>query len=236
MLLSAAQFGYRVSLEGQLQTLPKSWWSGPQGSRPSSSCWGGPATRPTAAPGAGEGRDAPPCPGSRSVSPGAVSGLSGWAPGERIDNREPDWGCFLFWKDLHFHVNCNFWPAWVSDSVTAPFGKSLLACFLQLLFLSQMQPVISWQGKTQLSKLFCCLVWGYVVVAVQLLSGVQLFATPWTTECFPVLHHLPDLVQTWSYYGAWDKLQMGLTCQGCWSELLLLLLSRFSRVRLCATP
>ena len=37
-----------------------------------------------------------------------------------------------------------------------------------------------------------------IYVVVQLLSLVWLFVTPWTAACqaFPVLHHLPELVQT----------------------------------------
>ena len=35
-----------------------------------------------------------------------------------------------------------------------------------------------------------------LLVVVQLLSRVRLFATPWTVAGFPVLHHLPELAQT----------------------------------------
>ena len=52
----------------------------------------------------------------------------------------------------------------------------------------------------------CFLIWSiqreiwcvnFVSVVVQLLSRVQLFATPWTVACqIPVLHHLPEFAKT----------------------------------------
>ena len=53
----------------------------------------------------------------------------------------------------------------------------------------------------------------FIVVAVQLLSHVRLFVTPWTAarQGFPVLHYLPEFAQTRIHWVG-DAIQPSLLC------------------------
>ena len=53
----------------------------------------------------------------------------------------------------------------------------------------------------------------FIVVAVQLLSHVRLFVTPWTAagQGFPVLHYLPEFAQTRVHWVG-DAIQPSLLC------------------------
>ena len=64
-------------------------------------------------------------------------------------------------------------------------------------FLGDQVASMSSQSFHKFSKLLCAMSWGWMVVAVQSLSHIRLFATPWTAAQpgFPVLLHLLDLAQ-----------------------------------------